>query len=86
MIAASRTWDGIGFDCLQALGIPSTSGKTISRSVVIELVCDASHIESNNPRLSPEVVAALRNYDPKVYKLRMLALKTFAFPYTRYGY
>jgi len=80
--AAWITWNNIGYDCIQA-----NNGKDIPRNQVIEIVLDADHIVSNNPRLSPEVHGALKyvdGYSEQKQKAKYAAMK-LAFPCSRYG-
>lgn len=75
--AAARTWDAIGFDILQASGIPSTSGKCLKRDVVIEVVLD--HVRSIC-HSTDFTEFNLQDYDTKIKLIGK------AFPYEEYGY
>ena len=74
---ASRTWDTIGFDVLQASGIPSTSGQCLSKETVVEVVL--GNIRCLWPGIDFSVFDSL-SYDDKI------ALVGRAFTDEEYGY
>ena len=71
--AAHSTWDGIAYDVFQAYA----PGESMDQSQVIEVVMDADHILSNNPRLPENVKKLLKSYK-RSDEIRD-ALKTFVF-------
>lgn len=76
----NRTWDAIGADTLECSGIPCDSGKTIPRSHVIEIVCDADHMAMyGNDKEAYEIFKQLSYPD----KLKMGKI---AFSFKRYGW
>ncbi len=55
--AAHATWNYIADDCMTLL--KEEGKKKMPKSHVVEVVLDASYIQTNNPKLPPNVMAAL---------------------------
>lgn len=75
--AALRVWQEIAGDCFEE-GMP----KSMPRSHVIELVCDASRLEQQIRRKNPALAARVEKTD--YFKVLIPLLKP-AFPHARYG-
>ena len=79
--AAQGVWNDIGYDIFQAIAEneeQDINSVSISRSDVLELVCDASRLEKKLPKDLRARWVALD------YKAHLRLLKP-AFAYTRYG-
>jgi hypothetical protein len=83
---AADTWQSIGFDVLQASGIPSTSGKCLRRSVVIEIVLGHLRSAGDMGEWGPRSTKIdFTQFDSLSYNQKVNLLKK-AFPDTEYGY
>lgn len=79
-IMMGRTWDIIGSDVLEACEIAETSGGSIRRSEVIEMVCDAGRMKMyGNDDVAYDIFNQLSSGARN-------AISKIAFPYKTYGY
>jgi hypothetical protein len=82
-IAANRTWDSIGYDCLvNDMGEPDESA-VMSREDVLEIVRDANHMETfGGDEEAARYFIWVSRFHPEHYKK---VVKRF-FPFERYGH
>ena len=88
--AASRVWDEVAYDCLQATAEEkgrNIDSITIPRSQVIEIALDAGRPEEQLRRMKlPELADKLRDCQQHGVTYRQLInVVKPAFPFTRYG-
>lgn len=83
--AAGAVWEMIGADVLDAYGIPSDSGKTIARAVVIECVLDSSYFRDSD-YLTPAAKEVLDYSSPNYNGKAVQQVVKGEFTFARYGW